>query len=477
MRLGRLSELVNLMHPLGAELVGEDIAVGPDVVIDNRVATAGCLFVALPGARVDGHDFAGAAVEAGAVAVMGTRLTEAAVPHILVADTVEGLSALARGLVRQARATGLISVGITGSSGKTSTKDLAAQVLEAHGPTIAPQGSQNNEIGVPLTACRIAEDTRFLVSEMGSRGQGHISWLTSLVGLDVAAVINVGTAHVGEFGGVEATAKAKAEIVADLGPKGWAVLNGDDPHCLAMAAATTAQLAWFGEGELPPAPLRVKAVDIASNELLQCSFTLQLEREARQECAEVKLQLVGRHQVSNALAAATIGLVAGMSIDDVAAALSGAEPRSQWRMELIRGTQGRLVLNDAYNANPDSMAAALRSLAELISHQRASYPAARAIAVVGDMLELGEVATRCHEQVGELAAELGIDDILAVGDHGCDVVRAATAKGAKARMVSRDEAAAVELSPGDILLVKGSRGIGLEAVAQAVTSRIEGGLR
>ena len=254
MRARRLSELVELMQPAAVEVVGDDTVVGPDVVLDNREATPGSLFVAIPGSRVDGHSFAPQAVAAGAAAVLGSFVTEAEVPHILVEDTVQGLSWLARGLVREERARGMVSFGVTGSSGKTSTKDLLAQVLEARGTTVAPVGSQNNEIGVPLTACRIDGSTQFLVSEMGSRGAGHIEWLTSLVGLDVGMVLNVGRAHVGEFGGIERTARAKSEIITGLEPGGWAVLNADDPACRAMRDATVARVAWFGEGDLPEGP-------------------------------------------------------------------------------------------------------------------------------------------------------------------------------------------------------------------------------
>jgi len=205
--------------------------------------------------------------------VLGNFVTEADVPHILVEDTVQGLSWLARGLVREERARGMVSLGVTGSSGKTSTKDLLAQVLEAKGTTVAPTGSQNNEIGVPLTACRIDGSTQFLVSEMGSRGVGHIEWLTSLVGLDVGIVLNIGRAHVGEFGGLERTARAKSEIITGLGPEGWAVLNADDPSCRAMRDETAAQVAWFGEGDLPEGDLQVAARDVVCGESARAART------------------------------------------------------------------------------------------------------------------------------------------------------------------------------------------------------------
>ena len=474
MRARRLSELVELMQPAAVEVVGDDTVVGADVVLDNRKATPGSLFIAIPGSRVDGHSFAPQAVAAGAVAVLGNFVTEADVPHILVEDTVQGLSWLARGLVREERARGMMSLGVTGSSGKTSTKDLLAQVLEAKGTTVAPTGSQNNEIGVPLTACRIDGSTHFLVSEMGSRGVGHIEWLTSLVGLDVGIVLNIGRAHVGEFGGLERTARAKSEIITGLGPEGWAVLNADDPSCRAMRDETAAQVAWFGEGDLPEGDLQVAARDVVCGESARAAFTLVVTRESETISAPVSLRVIGRHQVSNALAAAAAGLAVGMTIAEVAGALSAAESRSDWRMEVVRCSEDRIVLNDAYNANPDSMAAALRTAANLIAGQRRSHPGARAVAVLGDMHELGPESAELHAEAGTLAADLGIDELLSVGEHAGIVAEAARTRGIEARVVTREEAAQVELAPGDLLLVKGSRSVGLELVADAVAKRIGG---
>ena len=474
MRARRLSELVELMQPAAVEVVGDDTVVGPDVVLDNREATPGSLFVAIPGSRVDGHSFAPQAVAAGAAAVLGSFVTEAEVPHILVEDTVQGLSWLARGLVREERARGMVSFGVTGSSGKTSTKDLLAQVLEARGTTVAPVGSQNNEIGVPLTACRIDGSTQFLVSEMGSRGAGHIEWLTSLVGLDVGMVLNVGRAHVGEFGGIERTARAKSEIITGLEPGGWAVLNADDPACRAMRDATVARVAWFGEGDLPEGDLKVAARDVVCDESARAAFTLAATRESETVSVPVSLRVIGRHQVSNALAAAAAGLAVGMTVSEVAGALSAAESRSDWRMELVHCSRDRIVLNDAYNANPDSMAAALRTAANLISGQRRRHPGARAVAVLGDMLELGPESGGLHAEAGALAADLGIDEVIAVGEHAGIMAEAARERGIEARAATREEASQVDLAAGDLLLVKGSRSVGLELVADAVTKRIGG---
>ena len=472
MRPRMMSELVDLMAPAPVELFGDDAMVGPDVVIDNREATPGAIFVAIPGERVDGHTFAAAAVEAGAAGVIGMYATDADVPHILAEDSVTALSWLARGVVTEARVRGMVSIGITGSSGKTSTKDLMAQVFEAAGPTVAPHGSQNNEVGVPLTACRVNDDTAYLVSEMGARGVGHISWLTSLVGLDIGVCLNVGRAHVGEFGGVEATAMAKSEIIADLAPEGWAVLNADDPAVAAMRERTQARIVWFGEGERPEGDILVTARDVSLNALSQATFTLVATTEEGERTAPVALSLIGRHHVGNSLAAAGAALAAGLDLDLIAGALSSATTRSSWRMELLPLKNGALVLNDSYNANPDSMAVALTTAVELHTGQRAENPDGRVIAVLGDMLELGPLADDLHQQLGRLAADLGVSEVIAVGDHAEQVVAGASAEGLTARVSDRGSiASSLNLGPGDVALIKGSRGIGLETVAAELVAR------
>lgn len=461
-----LSELVDMMGHIPVEVVGDDAVVGPDVVIDSRRVTPGAVFVAIPGERVNGHDYAVAAQEAGASAVIGMYVTDADLPHLLGEESVQTMSWLARAVVKEARSNGLLSIGVTGSSGKTSTKDLIAQVLERAGETVAPEGSQNNEIGVPLTACRVGEDTKFLVSEMGARGTGHIAWLTSLVPLDVAVVLNIGQAHVGEFGGIEVTARAKSELVQDLTEDGWAVLNADDPLVAAMAGQTKGRIAWVGTGELPDGALRLAASDITVDGLSRPRFTITATDDDGTRSARVELGVVGRHQVGNALSAAAVGLIAGLDLDDVASALSEAQARSTWRMAPVELPNGALILNDAYNANPDSMAVALHTAAEIVATNRMEHPQARAIAVLGDMLELGEGAVGAHLALGQLAADLRYDEVIAVGDHAEDVVRGARENVARARVASRQDVAnSLSLSAGDVVLIKGSRGVGLEVVA------------
>ena len=457
-----------------ARAAGPAALVGPDVVTDSRAVTPGALFVAILGERVDGHDYLAAAATGGAAAALVDHEVDADLPQIVVPDTVAALALLARDVVTRAEAGGLTVVGITGSSGKTSTKDLLAQVLADAAPTIAPPGSFNNEIGAPLTACRVGADTRFLVSEMGARGPGHIRALTEITHPGIGAVLNVGHAHLGEFGSVEGIARAKGELVEALAADGWAVLNADDPRVLAMRSRTVARLAVFaasGEPDVPGAALRVWASDVRPDELQRYAFTLHADG-AVAGSAPVALRVLGAHQVDNALAAAAVALAAGLDLAAVAGSLSAATPLSRWRMELSERADGLAILNDAYNANPDSMHAALETLAGL------RRDGGRLLAGLGDMLELGEGADEQHRMVGRHAAELGIE-VFAVGDFGPSVADAARAAGGRGEYLADVGALARRLretaQPRDTVLVKASRGLALERVAEALAATTDEG--
>lgn len=428
---------------------------GP-VVIDSRQVKDGSLFAAFVGERVDGHDYAEQAVRAGAVAVLAQR--RVGVPAIVVEDVQTALGALARHVVRRLGAT---LVALTGSAGKTSTKDLIAQVLQRKAPTVFTPGSLNNEIGLPLTALTATEETRFLVLEMGARGIGHISYLTNLTPPQIGLVLNVGTAHIGEFGGREQIAQAKGELVEALPTEGAAILNADDPLVRAMASRTKAKVILFGEsGEAD-----VRAENVRLTDSGQPAFLLHTPSGA----SEVTMRLYGEHHVSNALAAAAVAHELGMSASEIATALSEAGSLSRWRMEVTERPDGVTIVNDAYNANPESMRAALRALAAMGKGRRTW-------AVLGKMAELGDEALAEHDAVGRLAVRLNVGKLVAVGGREASWLQLGAYNegswGEESVHVSDAQAAIdllrSELRPGDVVLVKASRSVGLESVAQAL---------
>ena len=451
--------LAEVAELTGGELLGASdgtAAVTGAVTLDSRTVGPGDLFVAVAGERVDGHDYLGAAAGAGAVGALTTRPDDA-LPCVVVPDTVAALGRLASGVHARLETRGLVTLGITGSSGKTSTKDLLGQVLAAAGPTVSPPGSYNNDIGLPLTVLSADESTRFLVLEMGARGIGHIARLCGVARPRIGVVLNVGSAHLGEFGSPEGIALAKGELVEALPGDGTAVLNADDPRVLGMAPRTRARVVTTGRA----ADADVRAVDVSLDDAAQARFTLVAAGERH----PVALQVVGEHQVANALSAAAAALAAGMTPAEVAAALSSAAPRSRWRMEVDRRPDGVTVVNDAYNANPESMRAALAALAGLAATRR--------IAVLGGMAELGPDAVAEHERLGRDAAAAGIDLIVAVGADAVGIADGATAAGRREGEESvhvPDRAAARQLLgtlllPGDVVLVKASRSYGLELLA------------
>lgn len=426
------------------------------VVIDSRKVTAGDLFIAIAGERTDGHDHAADALSAGAVAVLCERPIPVG-PAIVVANSVTALGQLATAVL--GRLPELVTIGITGSSGKTSTKDMLGQVLATYGPTVAPQGSFNNELGLPLTVLSCDADTRYLVLEMGARGKGHISYLCGIAPPDVGLVLNVGLAHVGEFGGQAAIAEAKSELVTGLKPSGLAVLNADDPLVRAMGPQTPARVVEFGES--PSAAVRFSDVTLDAH--ARASFVLHHDGHQ----AEVSLQVSGEHMAANATAAGAVALGLGMSLPAVAAALSAAISQSRWRMEIRQTDDGVTVINDAYNANPESMRAALKAL---VAMGRAS--GGRTWAVLGEMLELGDAALTEHDGIGRLAVRLDVNRLLVVGEGARTLHMGAAHEGSwgnESMWVPDIEGALAvlraELAPGDLVLVKASRAAGLERIA------------
>ncbi|MFF4055448.1 UDP-N-acetylmuramoyl-tripeptide--D-alanyl-D-alanine ligase [Streptomyces sp. NPDC001668] len=434
---------------VGGTISGDgSVNVTAPAVLDSRQAEPGSLFVAFAGEHADGHDYAGQAGRAGAVAVLGSRPTP--LPTVVVADTQAALQALATHVVARLR-DGLTVVGVTGSQGKTSTKDLLAAVLSSAGPTTATFGSFNNELGVPLTMLRADATTRFLVLEMGARHVGDVARLTGLAAPDIAVVLSVGQAHLGTFGSRAAIAEAKGELVQGLAPGGTAVLNADDPRVVAMRSLTDGPVLTFGRAEHAD----VRAIGLTLDRLGRPSFTLRTGDGS----TPVALPHVGAHQALNASAAAAAGLVAGVPLEMAPAALASAS-LSRWRMELRDLGAGVRLLNDSYIANPDSTRAALDALAAIEGGRR--------VAVLGEMLELGDGSEAEHRAVGQYAASRA-DLVVAVGEAAVPIAEGA---GERAVVLADNDTAVVwlrdHLAADDVVLVKASRGARLDEVAAAL---------
>ncbi|MFC4119552.1 UDP-N-acetylmuramoyl-tripeptide--D-alanyl-D-alanine ligase [Nonomuraea zeae] len=380
---------------------------GP-VVIDSRAVEPGSLFVAIKGARVDGHDYAAQAIRAGAVAVLASRPVDG--PSVIVPDTAAALAELAT--AQAAALPGVTVIGVTGSAGKTSTKDLLARLTARIGATIAPVGSFNNELGHPLTVLRAGADTRFMVLELAARNIGHIKDLTRIAPPQIGVVLNVGTAHLGVFGGKEAIAKAKGELVEALPRTGVAVLNADDPLVRGMATRTEARVTFFGRGESAAIRAEGVTVDVRG----RASFTLRTPSGT----AHVSLKLYGEHAVENALAAAAAGYELGLPVTTIAAELSAATPVSRWRMEVNDRPDGVTVINDAYNANPDSMRAAFGAFAVLGRGRRR-------FAVIAALRELGEDGPALNAELGRLAGGAGLAGLIVAGPDAGPVLEGAHA--------------------------------------------------
>ncbi len=445
--------LAEIADAVGGVAHGEATVTG-GAFLDTRTPEAGGLFVAIAGDQVDGHDFAAAAGAAGAVAALGRRPTD--LPTVVVDDVTAALGRLARHVVD--RLPDVVVLAMTGSQGKTGTKDYLAHVLGDAGPTIATRGNFNNELGVPLTVLRAGLDTRYLVVEMGARGEGHIAQLCAVAPPKVAAVLNVGTAHIGEFGSRGAIARAKGEIIEALPADGTAVLNADDDLVVAMAPRTRSTVMTFGGRGAD-----VAVSEITADELGRQSFEL-IHRGAG---ATVHLAQTGAFQWRNAAAAAAMALAAGLDLDAVADSLGDAAPASRWRMELTERPDGLVVLNDAYNANPESMRAAVDSLADI-----GARSGRRTVAVLGEMLELGDGAVAAHTGVGAYAAEAGVDVLVTVGPAAAAIAggyEAAGPGGVAIVTAGRDAAAdwlRHNVSAADVVLVKASRGAALELIAE-----------
>ena len=489
-----------------ADISAEDAAklhVTATVEFDSRKVTSGGLFLALPGARADGHDHAASAVAAGAVAVLAAR--PVGVPAIVVAPDPHGapradgglagvlehdtdgsgaavlaaLAKLAAAVAAELVAGGLTIVGITGSSGKTSTKDLLAAVLAPLGEVVAPPGSFNNELGHPWTVLRATAATDYLILELSARHPGNIAALAAIAPPAIGVVLNVGTAHLGEFGSREAIARTKSELPQAVPRSGVAVLNVDDPAVAAMAEVTAARVVRVSRNSQTD----VWAGPVTLDELARPQFALH----AADDVADVTLAVHGDHQVSNALCAAAVALECGATLGQVAAALADAGPVSGHRMRVSTRADGVTVIDDAYNANPDSMRAGLQALA-WISAGSGGGPVGkrRSWAVLGEMAELGDDAISEHDRIGRLAVRLDVSRLIVVGTgrsmsamHQGAVMEGSWGEEA-AIVADADAALAIlraELQPGDVVLVKASNAAGLGALADSLTTESQGDTR
>ena len=434
---------------VGGELLCDrDLLISKAPVFDSRLATPGCFFLALKGEKADGHEFAADAYRNGAMFSLTSQRIDG--PCIVVKDVLEALSILAA-FVRK-RLDKLVVIGITGSQGKTSTKDLLTHMLGAVGPTVAPAGSFNNDLGLPITLLQCDDRTRFCILEMGARHMGDIARLCEIAKPNIGVVLTVGTAHIGEFGSREVIAQTKGELIASLDKDGIAILGTYDEFTPKMASLHQGQVILFGE----KADIQVRAADV---EMREGRPHFDLVTPAGRDA--VGMRAVGAHQVANALAVAAVGTALALPLELIASSLSTAEISSKWRMELHESAD-LLIINDAYNANPESMRAAMRALV-LFAQERGGS----AWAFVGKMNELGQTQAPQSAAIGALAVELGIDHLVEINapEYGEPV-------GAMVIHQRPTIESALDLvdyfAPGDVVLVKASRSQGFEVLAESL---------
>jgi UDP-N-acetylmuramoyl-tripeptide--D-alanyl-D-alanine ligase len=471
--------LAEIATAIDGELVqgARDTVVAGSVETDSRLVGPDSVFFALLGEETDGPRFVPSATAAGASLVVTEHEVETTAAQIVVPDGYAALAALAHEVVARVRASTadrpegpLRVVGITGSNGKTSTKNMLRTILSRHGETIAPEGSFNNHVGAPISMLRLTHDSRFLVVEMGASGMGEIAKLVRIAEPDIGVVLKVGLAHAGEFGGIEMTQKAKSEMVTDLPATATAVLNADDDRVMAMAGMTDAHVVTFGTD--PSAEYRI--TDLATTRSGTRFVLTHAASPARTggtadeagQAADpqtVQLAILGEHHAMNATAALVVAHAWGVPLADGAEALASMTRAERWRMELLQGgPEGVTVVNDAYNASPDSMAAALRTLAQIVQ------PGERTVAVLGEMAELGEFSVEEHDRIGRLVVRLGIGQLVVVGRGAMPIHQAASLEGSwdgeSVYIEDVDDAVpAIEamIRPGDVVLVKSSKSAGL----------------
>lgn len=445
-----------------ADAVGGLVHGDPSVMVtgsvetDSRLVASGSLFVAKPGEITDGHQFASAAGQAGAVAVIVERkLSDTDLPQIEVKDSVLALGDLAKFVLSEIRKTSDLKViGVTGSNGKTTTKNMLNVILSTAGETIAPIESYNNEVGAPYSILQTTRSTKFLVVELGAGGTGSIDYLTKIAKPDIGVILKVGLAHVGEFGGIEATAKIKAELAKGMPENSKLILNADDGYVVEMAEQTKAEIVWFGTSSDSNYQATDQKVSISGTD-----FKLHWPDH---DVSEISLQILGEHHVMNALAAATVADQIGISRSKITTALASMPLAERWRMQVLNRADGVTIINDAYNASPDSTKAALQTLAQLGRSGR------RTIAILGEMAELGSQSREQHDAIGRIVVRLNIDQLIVVGINAKLIHMGAEQEGSWAGeskfFESIDEALSYVrgmLRAGDLVLVKSSKSANL----------------
>lgn len=461
------------------EFASHDGELTGQVVHDSRRIQPGDLYIALTGETHNGHDFALSAIERGASALVisddlaaHTWINELpdSVAVFPVPSTLIALGRLANLVLSQAPNVSVIAV--TGSSGKTSVKDLLAQLFAAHGPTIAPPGSFNNEIGLPMTVLQVTDDTKYLILEMGARGIGHIQTLTQIAPPLIGVELNVGSAHAGEFGSIAGTKQAKQELVAALPVAGVAILNADDPNVVSMASATKARVVSFGG----TAEADVRVENVMLDSLAQPSFELVVGTgiDATNPASsrhKIALPLAGAHSAHNAAAAAATALAAGISAAAIAQTLATVKVLSPGRMNVTRAADGLTVIDDSYNANVESMRAGLKALAQA-GRGRTTW------AVLGEMRELGDASVMAHDEIGRAVVRLGIDNLIVIGENARPMFLAAAAEGfynGEARFADTIMDAEIILEqyvkPEDVVFIKASRAAQLDQLAASLLAR------
>ncbi len=451
--LAEIAEAIGGQISSKTALATDDLFVTGSVETDSRQVKPGSLFFARPGEVTDGHLFIGSALENGAIAAVVDHVVAEDMPQILVDDVTVALGKLAKYVLERIREVSELEViGITGSNGKTTTKNMLRAILSESGPTIAPIESYNNEVGAPISILKATFETRFLVVELGAGGPGSIAYLTDIAKPNIGVLLKVGLAHVGEFGGIEGTAKIKGELAAGLSAKDLFIGNADDGYVRDME--TLAKPVWFGTA--PDAAYRATDLQL---DITGTSFAMHWPDE---ETKKVTLQILGEHHVMNALASLAVSDQLHIPRAQAVAALEAMPLAERWRMQLSTREDGVSIINDAYNASPDSMKAALQTLAQLGKSGR------RTIAILGEMAELGTFSREQHDAIGRIVVRLNIDQLVVVGEAAKLIHMGAEQEGSWGGESKYFDSIAEALAyvrgmlvAGDIVLVKSSKSANL----------------